>query len=301
MRSVMPMLCVTLLAAVVLAGDPPPPAKSDKVVKKEDQAEEVRKKFYGFWLEIEETKAGVTTKDPEKLSGRGFSLEGVSGWPRRTTGELSRSYDRPGPRVVAADPPTPAKATQKVKEFTEPMGPCDVYRGIVGKIDANGLTLVEINEWFEPVLEHRIAPINVLRGGKILPVTFGMNAYRWDDVQVGDTVRLEVIKDKEDGILYCMEICISRRPKAKLPESQLAYKDDRFRYDSLFNDIENGEDVSDKLILKLYPPEPERKTPSGRVIPAHPGGLPKEWQEKLDIIRAKKKEGDLKATPPEKK
>lgn len=206
-----------------------------------------------------------------------------------------------GPQVAAADPPPLAKATRKVKEFTEPMSADYCLNGVVGKIDADGLTLVETKEWFEPAQEHRIAPINVLRGGKILPVAFGMNAYRWEDMKAGDTVRLEVIKDKEDGVLYCMEICITRRPKGKLPESQLAHKDDRFRYDSLFNDIENGEDVSDKLILKLYPPEPERKTPGGRVIPAHPGGLPKEWQAKLDAIRAKKKETDLKATPPEKK
>jgi hypothetical protein len=34
---------------------------------------------------------------------------------------------------------------------------------------------------------------------------------------------------------------------------------------------------------------------------ASPGGLNKEWQAKLDAIRAKKKDKDPKATPPEKK
>jgi hypothetical protein len=91
-----------LAALVVIAADPPKP---DPEKAKKDKAEEVRKEFYQCWLEIEETESGVTTSDPKKLVGRGFGLEAVTGWPRRTTGELSLSHDRPGPRIdPTADP-----------------------------------------------------------------------------------------------------------------------------------------------------------------------------------------------------
>lgn len=68
------------------------------------------------------------------------------------------------------------------------------------------------------------------------------------------------------------------------------------------NDLENGVDVSDEEIAKVCPPTKEVRDYRGRLVQAaSPGGLSKEWQEKLDAIRAKKKEEELKAKPPEKK
>ena len=77
-------------------------------------------------------------------------------------------------------------------------------------------------------------------------------------------------------------------------------KDDGwYKVASLLNDIDNGEDVDDEVVRKAFPPLID----DGKLI--NPGGLNKEWQAKLDAIRAKKdkekKDKDLKATPPEKK
>ena len=99
MRSYVTVLCAVFVTTPVVIGDPPKPAEGIEVQKKGVNTEGVQKKFYRYWLQVEETTAGVTTKDPARLSGRGFSAEAVTGWARRTTGELSRSCDRPGPRI----------------------------------------------------------------------------------------------------------------------------------------------------------------------------------------------------------
>ena len=79
-------------------------------------------------------------------------------------------------------------------------------------------------------------------------------------------------------------------------------KDLTFPARRIVNDIENGVDVSDEEIMKVYPPRKEVWDTRGNLIQsAAPGGLNPDWQAKLDAIRAKKKEKDLKATPPEKK
>lgn len=202
------------------------------------------------------------------------------------------------PATGSAEPPKePAKKEVRVKTTTT--GISGQYReGVVTKIDADGLTLVELREFGQEPREHHFLPIDHLRAGKVLPDVFPRSAYRWEDVKVGDTVELRVADDHIDKKMYCMEICIKRRPKGRLPESQV--DDPKFPGLRLMNDLENGVDVRDEEIAKVCPPRKEVRDRRGNIVQAaSPGGLNKEWQAKLDAIRAKKKE--LKATPPEKK
>jgi hypothetical protein len=200
-----------------------------------------------------------------------------------------------GGLAIAADPPAKEVRVKTITYCTT----CRPVEGVVDKIDADGLTLVEVTKSGD-VKEHHFPPIDLLRDGKVLPTLSGRFAYRWEDVKRGDTVVLEVKEDHIDKRTYCLEISIRRRPGDKLPESQNPEKDPGYLWLRIANDLENGTDVSDEDILKACPPGPERKDGSGRVTPAHPGGLPKEWQDKLDAIRAMKKD-DPKAKPPEKK
>lgn len=200
-----------------------------------------------------------------------------------------------GQVVQAAD-----KKPIPVKEI-DSRGPSGgTYEGIVGKIDADGVIVVEIKPSGETI-EHHLVPVDKLRKGELLDGVWGMCAYRWKDMKPGDTVQLRGLEDKADGVLYCLEICIRRRPKEKLPESQLPKDDHRYAADRIFNDVDNGMDVPDEELLKVFPPKPKKEDEFGRVTPAFPGGLWGEYKEKLDAIRAKKKEKELKATPPEQK
>ena len=86
----------------------------------------------------------------------------------------------------------------------------------------------------------------------------------------GDTVELQVLKDEGDGLTYCLQISIRRRPGGKLPESQYPEKDRWYDAHRVLNEIENGNDVSDEELLKTWPPEFDRKkgeyTPGGSVM-----------------------------------
>lgn len=190
-----------------------------------------------------------------------------------------------------------------VKELTEDVAGTVRREGVVDKIDADGLTLVEVTNTGEPK-EYFIVPINLLRKGEVLPEIWGMYAYRWEDVKRGDTVKLIVKKDETDGVLYCMQICIIRRPGVKLPESQNPKKDHRYAQDRIYNDIDNGEDVSDEEIKKAFPPEfiLDRKT--GEKIQVQPGVTYTKYMDKLKAIRekkAKEPKQEGKPTPAEKK
>jgi hypothetical protein len=63
--------------------------------------EEVRKKFYGYWLEVEQVGQKRSNKDPDTLSGFQFAPDGWWQWGRR--GELSAGLVAP---VVRLDPTT---------------------------------------------------------------------------------------------------------------------------------------------------------------------------------------------------
>lgn len=174
-----------------------------------------------------------------------------------------------------------------VKKLTEPAG-TQTYRGVIRSIGEDGLTIAETNRGKTQL--HRVAPIDVLREGGVLPEDiFGSRTYRWTDVKAGETVTLEVLKDDGDGVTYCTQICIHRRPGGKLPESQNPKKDKRYLHERLYNDIENGEDVSEEDIRKVFPDG----------IPTT-GDLAK-YQDMLDSNRERiteeKKAKELKAKP----
>lgn len=189
----------------------------------------------------------------------------------------------------------------RVKTTTRGVSGSKTLKGIVGSIDRDGVVLVEISDTLA-VKEHVFKPIDLLRDGEMVYDVLARSAYRWGDVKAGDTVVLEVAEDHVDKEWYCLTIHIARRPKGRLPASQLEKEDQTFPARRIINDIENGVDVSDEEIMKVYPPRKEIRDTSGNQLQASsPGGLNKEWQAKLDAIRAKKKEKDLKAPPPEKK
>jgi hypothetical protein len=206
--------------------------------------------------------------------------------------------------TTATEPPVKRVVPNpRVKEVTYcTNGTC--IQGVVDKVDEDGIVLVEHHERWETVREHQFKPIDLLRESEVLPGVDARFAYRWKDVKRGDTIEVTVKQDHLDKEWYVLEISILRRPKATLPESQKP-KEDRSSYLWLriANDIDNGEDVSDEDILKACPPRPAKVIGSETVTPAHPGGLTKDWQVKLDAIRAKKneKDKDLKASPPDKK
>jgi hypothetical protein len=148
-----------------------------------------------------------------------------------------------------------------------------------------------------------IYPCDILAAGKVVKSARGGGAYLWSDVKKGDKVLIEAIKDDGEEKVYAFHIHITRRPGAKLPVGQDPKRDDRFARDSLLNDIDNGLDVNDEDVTALFPGRTIFNPSTGVAEFVRPAGLTKEYQEKLDAIRekAKKKEKDLKATPPDKK
>jgi uncharacterized protein (TIGR03067 family) len=76
-RRAFPVLCLLALVAPLVAGDPPQKAKPDQV----------RKKFYQCWLELDRVDAGVAVKGPDGLCGVEFAEKAYWVWARR--GELS--------------------------------------------------------------------------------------------------------------------------------------------------------------------------------------------------------------------
>lgn len=205
--------------------------------------------------------------------------------------------------VWGAEPPKdPAKREVRVKTTTGGCGGGRHFEGIVAAINTDGLTLVERREFGQEPREHSLLPIDHLRAGKVVSSAIPCYAYCWEDVKPGDTVELYVAQDHIDKQMYCVEIWIKKRPKGRLPTSQREDDDPHLARLRLDHDIGNGEDVGDDEIAKAFPPLKEVRDRRGNLIQAtSPGGLPKHLQANLDAIRAKKKDKDLKATPPEKK
>jgi hypothetical protein len=187
-----------------------------------------------------------------------------------------------------------------VKGVSEKISGTNYRKGIVTEVSAEQLTLIELHDNGK-VVEHQIVPINVLSNGEILPRVDGMFAYRWGDVKKGDTVELDVKTDKSDGVVYCLQICIHCRPGAKLPESQCPKGDRYFLARQVYNDIDNGLDVSDEELKKAFPSQFNVDPKTGEKRPGEPGVKYMEYMKKLDAIRSKKKEAELKASPPDKK
>jgi hypothetical protein len=184
------------------------------------------------------------------------------------------------------------------------------YLGVVVSIDKEKMVFDGKADGSQLVREqHRFTlyPIDVLAAGKVLTDIIAHDAYRWEDVKVGDTVEVLMKEDKEELRRYVCTIRICRRPGDKLPPCQDMKRYTGFEGDNLFNDIDNGLDVSEEDITRLFPPRWyfEKGKPPKLLRPA---GLPEEWRTKLSINRAKiveemekKKDKDLKAPPPPEK
>lgn len=201
---------------------------------------------------------------------------------------------------ASAQAPIPAKPKAGVKELTETTSGRVQYTGVVEVIDADRMVVVEITDRGQ-VKEHIFAPIDLLRKGQYIrkEVSWGWYTYRWQDVKAGDTVTLEAMWDPDEKVNYCMQVCIDLRPKDKLPKSQELEKDDYYAVRSVYNDIENGLDVSDEELKKVFPPEFKVDRKTGEKTPVKPGVVYLSYMKKLDAIRAKKKD-ELKAPPPNK-
>lgn len=141
-------------------------------------------------------------------------------------------------------------------------------------------------------------PIDVLANGKVLDGMPGAS-YRWQDIQKGDTVTVDIVRDVDEKIDYVVSIRLDLRPGGKIPEPQ-NMKDGETHYlrANVRNDIENGLDVSEEEIQKAFPykPNPFAPLPAGVTPPTD--RLPDDYCKKLSDIRAKKeKEHGLKAKP----
>ncbi len=195
--------------------------------------------------------------------------------------------------VLCSAAQLPAQPRLKVKETARKVT-SQSYKGVVEEVDADSLTLVVTDRG--KVSRHEFVPIDLLRDGKTLPKVWGCYAYRWQDVQKGDTLDLMALKDDGDGKTYCLEICIQRRPGAELPKSQNPDKDYRYAGTRIFNAIDNGEDVSEEDIRKAFPPE--ARPSGGRFDPGGLIGSLYPYREKLEANRERiAKEKALKAKP----
>jgi hypothetical protein len=204
---------------------------------------------------------------------------------------------------LVAQPPEPAKVIPPlrnigVKGWTKGMRQgrgTETYDGVVEKVEGRLVTWICSDGSAEKPKSRTHEAIDVLADGKMVENAEGAWAYLWADLQKGDTVQLELARDTEEDKLYVVAVKITGRKGGRVPPSQQP-KEDEYRLErcNLLNDIENGIDVDDILIAKLFPMR------YGSFAPI-PAGLPREWQDKLDAIRAKKKEAELKAQPPEKK
>jgi hypothetical protein len=183
------------------------------------------------------------------------------------------------------------------------------YHGVVESIDKEKMVIVGKATPALPqteVFRYTLYPIDVLAAGKVLPDVVAFDAYRWDDVKVGDTVNVQLKEDTEELRRYVCTIQIFRRQGGKLPPSQ-DMKDPRwFEQANIYNDIDNGLDATDEDIIKAFPAKWHTE-PGELPKLLVPGGLPEEYRKKLIAVRGKiaiekeKNDGGLKATPPDKK
>jgi hypothetical protein len=175
--------------------------------------------------------------------------------------------------------------------------------GVVIEIDAESMTIVTPNSREPEAIpkEYKLYPVRRMAEGKVLDNVSAAKSYLWQDVKKGDYISAASVVDDDDQKLYCLAITISRRPGDVLPKGQITKGDEgRYGRESLLNDIENKKDVDDAEVKKYFPRVELRDPRSGAVELYDTGGLPRDYQAKLDAIRAKKKD-DVKATPPEKK
>jgi uncharacterized protein (TIGR03067 family) len=116
-RRVLPALCLVGLVTPLFADDPP----------KKLKPEEVRKKFYGCWLELDRVDAGVVVKGPDNLCGVEFAEKAYWIWSRRGElsaggGELYRVRIDPTADPMRVDLIAPTRETPPGKRETVQVG-----------------------------------------------------------------------------------------------------------------------------------------------------------------------------------
>ncbi len=179
------------------------------------------------------------------------------------------------------------------------------YDGVVEKVEGRTVTLLCDRGDNKPK-SRTFEAIDLLADGGILKEeSRGLYAYLWSDMKKGDTVTVGTIRDEDEEKPYVVRLTIRGRVGAKVPPSHSSensqYSQRQLDVLNLLNDINNGLDVDDADIAEWFQ-EPLGKLLPGQVPkPVEPGRLNAEYQKKLDAIRAKKKEAEVKAKPPEKK
>lgn len=218
-----------------------------------------------------------------------------------------------GSLPLSAQPPDPPKGLTpvlnvSVKNWTQAgrQGQGSVtYSGVVEKLEGRQVTLTCYHDNDVKPKSRTFEAVKVLADGKIAENTDGGWAYLWSDMQEGDAVELEVARDTEEDKQYVLAVLIRRRVGGRIPASQRPKGDEqRLGQCNVLNDIDNGLDVDDLEIAKWFPKRETKRVipdvPPEPPPPPIPGGLNAEYKKKLDAIRAKKKEQELKATPPKK-
>ncbi len=194
----------------------------------------------------------------------------------------------------AAAQKQPDLARYKAVKEMKMSGACPTYKGVVQEIDENGLTLYGEFEDGIKINPRTFAPIDMLRKGEVIENTFPGFAYRWKDVKKGDTVHIQGTDDGAGG-WFCTAISIRRRPGDTLPKSQEPKKDIWYDSHRVQNDIENGLDITEEEIWKLFPTK-TFSDPDGASYT--PGGLDGKYRVMLLENRkkiAEEKEKALKA------
>ncbi len=168
----------------------------------------------------------------------------------------------------------------------------DTTFGIVAEIDAESMTILTPHSREPetiPPKEYKLYPVRRLVEGKVLDNVAAAQSYLLQDVKKGDYISAASVVDDDDKKRYCLAISISRRPGDVLPKGQITKNDEgRYGKESLLNDIDNKKDVDDAEIKKYFCPVHIKNPDSGKVELYHPGVLPRDYQAKLDAIRAKK-------------
>lgn len=203
---------------------------------------------------------------------------------------------------AAPDPPVPPKLESSVRGVRTSVDLTKGWKitvGVVEQIGEGSITLRRTDGDAEEKVE--VYPTDLLAKGKVLRKGVDNYFYRWADVKKGDGVGLVTLFDEGEERLYCLQVCIGRRPGEKLPQGQDPLRDRGYKGRSLLNDIDNGEDVSDDDIAAAFPPtyvpiDFARPEAGKRLVRA--GGLNADSQKKLDAIRAKA--AVPKPVPPEK-
>lgn len=219
---------------------------------------------------------------------------------------LAVSYLSAEPALAQQPPPERPKENFRVTGVKQgdQFNLCVVvsYYGVVEKVDGRKVTLHCDRDDGKPKSRTFEAIDLVADGGILKEEAESPYAYLWTDMKKGDTVTVGTIRDEDEDKPYVVRLRIRGRVGGKVPPSQWPEGDDRWLGElNVLNDINNGLDVDDDEIAKWFQ-KPVGKLEPGEVPQAEkPGKLNAEYQKKLDAIRAKKKDGGVKAPPPDKK